>query len=108
MHISKNIIELWGNLAKPVESSVTRSGVAVANLSVVVMNSWRDAEGIEHEESTFIPVECFGATAEWAAGALSAGDRIVVEGRLKNTSWGHGAEKKSKMLISAARILAIR
>lgn len=107
MLVSENTVRLIGNLARAPECGVTRSGVVVANLVVVAVSSWYDAEGVEHEESTFIPVECFGTTAEWAGRELASGMGVMIRGRLKNVSWGQEPQKKSKMLVSADLILRI-
>lgn len=108
MLISKNRVEIWGNIARAPEVRVTKGGIPVANITVVTVHSWRGADGVEHEESAFIPVECFGSTAEWAGQNLSPGVMVVVEGRLKPVSWGDEANKKFKMLVSADKILSIR
>lgn len=108
MLVSKNRVELWGNIARAPEVSTTRSGTPVANITVVTVHSWRDAGGVEHDESTFVPVECFGATAQWAGANLTPGAMVVVEGRLKTVSWGENFNKKFKMLVSADKILSIR
>lgn len=107
MLVSENTVRLIGNVARAPEIGSTRSGSPVANIVVVVVSSWFDGEGVEHEESTFIPVECFGAPAEWVGRDLSAGMAVMVRGRLKNVSWGQEPQKKSKMLVSADSILRI-
>lgn len=108
MLISKNRVEIWGNIARAPEVRTTKSGTPVANITVVTVHMWRGSDGVEHEESAFIPVECFGATAEWAGQNLSPGGMVVVEGRLKPVSWGDEPNKKFKMLVSADKILSIR
>jgi len=52
----------------------------------------------------FVPVECYGSAVE-LCGELSAGDSMLVVGKLKWTSWqGKDGQKKTSLAILARQV----
>jgi single-strand DNA-binding protein len=84
---SLNKVFLIGNLTRDVELKFTPQGKAVGNVGLAVNRRWRDDQGQDHEEVTFIDLTLWGKTAETASKHLSKGSQVHVEGRLKMDEW---------------------
>ena len=84
---SFNKVILMGNLTRDPELRYTPKGTAVAKLGLAVNRVWRDAEGQQQEETTFVDVDSFGKQAETLGQYMQKGRPILVEGRLKLDQW---------------------
>ena len=84
---SFNKVILMGNLTRDPEMRYTPSGTAIAKLGLAVNRVWRDAEGQQKEEVTFVDVDAFGKQAETIGQYMQKGRPILVEGRLKLDQW---------------------
>ena len=76
-----------GNLTRDPELRYTPKGTAVAKLGLAVNRSWRNAEGQQQDETTFVDVDAFGKQAETLGQYMQKGRPILVEGRLKLDQW---------------------
>ena len=56
-------------------------------MGLAVNRVWRDAEGQQKEEVTFVDVDAFGKQAETIGQYMQKGRPILVEGRLKLDQW---------------------
>ena len=84
---SFNKVILMGNLTRDPELRYTPSGTAIAKLGLAVNRVWRDSEGQQKEEVTFVDVDAFGKQAETIGQYMQKGRPILVEGRLKLDQW---------------------
>ena len=84
---SFNKVILMGNLTRDPELRYTSSGTAIAKLGLAVNRVWRDTEGQQKEETTFVDVDAFGKQAETLGQYMQKGRPILVEGRLKLDQW---------------------
>jgi len=84
---SFNKVILMGNLTRDPEMRYTPSGTAIAKLGLAVNRVWRDAEGQQKEETTFVDIDAFGKQAETLGQYMQKGRPILVEGRLKLDQW---------------------
>ena len=84
---SFNKVILMGNLTRDPEMRYTPSGTAIAKLGLAVNRVWRDTEGQQKEETTFVDVDAFGKQAETLGQYMQKGRPILVEGRLKLDQW---------------------
>ena len=84
---SFNKVILMGNLTRDPELRYTPSGTAIAKMGLAVNRVWRDAEGQQKEEVTFVDVDAFGKQAETIGQYMQKGRPILVEGRLKLDQW---------------------
>ena len=76
-----------GNLTRDPELRYTPKGTAVAKLGLAVNRSWRNAEGQQQDETTFVDVDAFGKQAETLGQYMQKGRPILIEGRLKLDQW---------------------
>ncbi|SVD16612.1 uncharacterized protein METZ01_LOCUS369466, partial [marine metagenome] len=97
-----NKVILMGNLTRDPEVRYTSSGTAIAKLGLAVNRYWRNQEGQQQEESTFVDVDAFGKQAETIGQYLKKGRPIMVEGRLKLDQWDdkQTGQKRSKLGVT--------
>ncbi|MDP7290644.1 MAG: single-stranded DNA-binding protein, partial [Verrucomicrobiota bacterium] len=84
---SFNKVILMGNLTRDPELRYTSGGTAIAKLGLAVNRVWRDTEGQQKEETTFVDVDAFGKQAETLGQYMQKGRPILIEGRLKLDQW---------------------
>jgi len=94
-----NRVFLMGNLTRDVELKTIPSGQQVANLGLAINRRWRDQNGQDREEVTYVDCEAWGKTAETMAKYLAKGRPVFVEGRLKLDQWEKEGQKFSKLRI---------
>ncbi|MBG85399.1 MAG: single-stranded DNA-binding protein [Verrucomicrobiales bacterium] len=100
---SFNKVILMGNLTRDPELRYTPNGTAVAQIGIAVNRVWRNQEGQQQEEVTFIDVDVFGRTAENVGQYMRKGRPILIEGRLKLDQWDdrNTGQKRSKLKVVA-------
>lgn len=94
-----NRVFLMGNLTRDVELKTIPSGQQVANLGLAINRRWRDQNGQDREEVTYVDCEAWGKTAETMAKYLAKGRPVFIEGRLKLDQWEKEGQKFSKLRI---------
>jgi single-strand DNA-binding protein len=98
---SFNKVILMGNLTRDPEMRVTPTGLSICRFSIAVNRSWKDKDGQEKEEVSYIDVDSFGKQAEVIAKYMTKGRPILIEGRLKQDRWEdkNTKEKRTKLLV---------
>ena len=76
-----------GNLGKDVDIKVSGQGLVIGNFSVAVTEGVKDKEGNWENFTTWISCVAFGQLAERCGKLLSKGDKVYLEGRLKEEHW---------------------
>lgn len=82
-----NRVFLMGNLTRDPELRYLPSNMAVVSIGIAVNRRWRNQQGEQQEETTFVDCEAFGRPAEVINQYLGKGRPIFVEGRLKLDQW---------------------
>lgn len=85
----ETVITVVGNLAADVELRFTQQGTAVANVTVASTPRFYDKEhgGWRDGEAMFLRGSMWRQLAENAAESLTKGDRVIVQGKLKQRSF---------------------
>lgn len=94
-----NSVLLVGNLGRDPELRRTRSGSAVAELSIATTYKYKKIE--ETEWHAVIAWDRYGENCQKF---LKKGDKVLIRGRLKTEVWGEGDNRKCKTKIVAAEI----
>lgn len=95
-----NKVLLMGNLTRDVELKQTAGNQSVAEIGLAVNRRFKDRDGNDREETTFVDCEAWGRTAEVMAQYLAKGRPVFIEGRLKLDSWqDQSGNKRSKMRV---------
>ena len=96
---SKAIIT--GNLTRDPELRTTPSGSSVCSFSVAVNRTYRDANGEQKEDVSFIDCSAWGKLGEMIGQYAKKGSGVLVSGRLSQRSWEdkNGGGKRSRTEI---------
>ena len=101
------VVTIIGNLVDDPELRFTPSGQAVSNFRVASTprtfdkqsNEWKDGE------ATFLSCSAWRQMAENVAESLRKGDRVIVNGRMKQRTYEHSSgEKRTVMEIDVEEI----
>lgn len=95
-----NKVMIMGNLTRDIELKQTAGNQSVAEIGLAVNRRFRDREGNDREETTFVDCEAWGRTAEVMHQYLAKGRPVFIEGRLKLDSWqDKEGNKRSKLRV---------
>ena len=95
-----NKVLLMGNLTRDVELKQIAGNQSVAEIGLAVNRRFKDRDGNDRVETTFVDCEAWGRTAEVMAQYLAKGRPVFIEGRLKLDSWqDQSGNKRSKMRV---------
>jgi single-strand DNA-binding protein len=94
-----NKVILIGNLTRDPELRYTPKGMAIAKIGMAINRTWRDANGENKEETTFVDVDAFGKQAETIGQYMKKGRPFMIEGRLRLDTWEDKQtnQKRSKL-----------
>lgn len=93
---------ILGNVTRDPESRALPSGQQVVNFGIATNRFYTDQAGQKKQDSEFHNVVAFGKLADIAARYLTKGALVMIEGRIKNSSWqGTDGVKKYKSEIIA-------
>lgn len=82
-----NKVILLGNVGTAPESKSLPSGQAVATFSLATNRKFKSAAGEQKKETEWHKLVAYGKTAEIASQYLGKGSQVLIEGRLKTSSW---------------------
>src|SRR5688572_5921058 len=94
-----NKVIIAGNLTRDPELRYTPTGLAIAKFGLAVNRRWKDQNGEQKEETTFVDIDAFGKQAELIGQYMKKGRPLLVEGRLRLDTWEdkQTQQKKSKL-----------
>ena len=101
-----NNVVLVGNCTRDPELRFTASGQAVAAFGLAVNRRWQNRQTNEWEEQvSFFDVTCWQQMAENVAETITKGTRVVVSGRLQQSSWQtQDGDKRTKVEVVADEV----
>ena len=95
-----NKVMLMGNLTRDIDMRTLPSGMAVAAFGLAVNRRWKNQQGEQQDEVTFVDLEAFGKPAEVMNQFLRKGSAVFIEGRLKLDQWeDKDGNKRQKMKV---------
>jgi single-strand DNA-binding protein len=95
-----NKVTLAGRITRDIELRYLPSGMAVAAFGLAINRKWKNQQGEQQEETTFVDLEAFGKPAETMNQYLRKGSGVFIEGRLKLDQWGDkDGNKRQKMKV---------
>jgi len=103
-----NRVFLLGNLTADPESRDLPTGGIVTDLRLAVNRTYRNREGEQTEEVSFIDCTAYGRTAEVARDYLKKGRPVFLEGRLHQDRWEtNEGDKRSKLKVVVERLVLL-
>ena len=96
---SKAIIT--GNLTRDPELRSTPNGASVCSFSVAVNRVYRDSNGEQKEDVSFIDCSAWGKLGEMIGQYAKKGSSVLVSGRLDQRSWEdkNSGQKRSRVEV---------
>ena len=82
-----NKVILMGNLTRDPETRTTGSGQSVTNLSLAVTRTWKDTNGVQQDQTSFINCVAWTKVGEVIAQYSKKGDPLLLSGRLDQRSY---------------------
>jgi len=103
-----NRVFLLGNLTADPDSRDLPTGGIVTDVRVAVNRTYRNRDGEQTEEVSFIDCTMYGRTAEVARDYLKKGRPVLLEGRLHQDRWETSdGEKRSKLKVVVERLVLL-
>lgn len=100
-----NNLSLMGRVVRDAEMKVTASGVKVTVFSVATNRTRKDESGNYTDEGHFFPLAVYGNYAKKMLPRLKKGQRVVIEGFVRQDRWVTGdGQKRSAMGIGVRQI----
>ena len=100
-----NRVFLSGNLTRDPEIKVSEKGTSIALFSLAVNRFYRKREGELTKDTHFFQVEAFSRQAEICQQYLKKGQKVVIEGRLRQQSWeAKDGSRRSKISVITEQI----
>ena len=100
-----NKVILVGNLTRDVELRYLPSGQALAKCGIATNRRYKDASGMQKDETMFIDFTVWGRSAEVANQYLHKGSRVLIEGRLTLEQWtDQSGQKRSRHSITVENL----
>lgn len=94
-----NLSVIAGNITRDLELRYTNNGMAVLEMTVAVNSGYGDKQ-----KTAYVPVTCWGKTAEAVNQYCQKGSNILIEGYLLQDSWQDKTtgQNRSKIYLSAS------
>ena len=102
-----NRVTLLGNLGADPELRMTGSGQAVLNMRLATTESYLDKNKARQERTEWHNVVVWGKRAEGLIKILGKGDRILVEGGLRTSSYEKDGDKRYKTDVVATNVVLL-
>ena len=95
-----NKVFLIGNLTRDPEIRSAQSGVNILTFGVAVNDRRRNPQTGEWEDyANFIDCVLFGNRADYLSRTLHKGTKVVVEGKLRYSTWERDGQRRSKIEV---------
>jgi len=90
-----NKVMILGNVGKDPEIRYSKSGSAIANLTVATTEGRKQPSGEYEDQTEWHRVVFFGKQAETCKDYLHKGSKVFIEGRLQTNTWEDKDGKKN-------------
>ena len=104
-----NKVMAIGNLGKEPTIAFTTNGNKMAKFSIATTKRYRSSSGETKEQTTWIPIQCWGKLADVCENLLTKGSQVYVEGSYESTSYTTQAGEKKYMTfvnVSTLQVLS--
>ena len=97
---SYNRVILMGNLTRDPELRYLPNNTPVVNFGLAMNRRYKNQQGEQQEEVTFVDCESFGRQAEVINQYMQKGRSLMIEGRLKLDQWqNQEGQNRSKLKV---------
>jgi len=82
-----NRVVCFGNLTRDAEMRMSSSGSAITKFSVACNERYKTSDGSWTDRAEFVNCVLFGKRAESLAQYLTKGSAVMIDGKLRTSSW---------------------
>ena len=107
MSRSFNQVVLIGNLTRDPETRALPSGDEFCRFSLALNYAYNTPDGESREGVDFVDVTAWGGLASIVQTYCHKGKQIMVQGRLRSSSWEQDGQTRSKLEVKADNILLL-
>ena len=98
--MSINKVVISGNLTRDPEMRSSQSGMGILTFGMAVNDRRRNSQTGEWEDyANFVDCVLFGNRADYLSRTLHKGIKVVVEGKLRYSSWERDGQRRSKLEV---------
>lgn len=98
--MSINRVVISGNLTRDPEMRQSQSGMGILTFGMAVNDRRRNQQTGEWEDyANFVDCVLFGNRADYLSRTLRKGTKVVVEGKLRYSSWERDGQRRSKLEV---------
>jgi single-strand DNA-binding protein len=98
--MSINSVVISGNLTRDPELRTTASGMAIMTFGIAVNDRRKNSQTGEWEDyANFVDCTMFGSRAQHLSEHLSKGSKVMIQGKLRYSSWEREGQKRSKLEV---------
>jgi single-strand DNA-binding protein len=98
-----NKVMAIGNLGKEPTIAYTTGGNKCAKFSIAATKRYKTSNGETKENTTWIPLQCWGKMADVCENLLTKGSQVYIEGSYENTSYTtQSGEKKYSTYVNVS------
>lgn len=90
---------LLGNLTRDPELRTTQSGQGVANFTLAVSRPYKDSQGEQQEQTSFINCVAWGKVGEIIAQYSSKGSPLLITGRIDQRTYEKDGERRTSFEV---------
>ena len=101
---SLNKVILVGNLGQNPESKSTQSGQTLTSMTIATSESWKDPQGNKKEHTEWHKIVAWGKLGDNCFTYLTKGSQVLVEGKLKTSSYDKDGTKIYSTSIVASDV----
>jgi len=100
--VSVNRVVIQGNFVQDPDLKYMPNGKAVLEVTIASNRKWRDKNGEQKNEATFVDCKAYDKRAEVIAKYFGKGKPVIFEGRLQTDQW---QDKESGKIRYALRLV---
>lgn len=93
-----------GNLGANPAQKTTHGGTPISNFNIATARRWKDQDGQQQEETTWIRIVVFGPSADYCNQYLGRGSKVYVEGRLQTRGYEKDGQRHYVTEIIASTV----
>ena len=97
--MSVNRVVIQGNLVQDPDLKYMPNGKAVLEVTIASNRKWKDANGEQRSEATFVDCKAYDKRAEVIAKYFRKGRPVIFEGRLQTDQWQDKESGKTRYAL---------
>jgi len=97
--VSVNRVIIQGNFVQDPELKYMPNGKAVIDVTIASNRKWKDANGEQRSEATFVDCKAYDKRAEAIAKHFGKGKQVIFEGRLQTDQWQDKESGKTRYAL---------